>query len=300
MLSILIPYYKKVFFELTLNSLDNQTNKNFNVYIFDDNSPECPNQLIEEYKKKINIKYFKFSNNLGGNSLVQHWERCLEKIENTQWLIILGDDDVLGENVVQCFFENINDVNKLKISLIRYSTIVIDSKDNKISKKHEHPLIEKSTTSLIRKIKNETRSSLSEYIFKYEVFKNYKIIDLPNALFSDDLMLLNHSDFQNLYSINAATVFIRRSEFNLSGGFLMSNRHIAIIKFYKILLLDLKNNFEKFEINLIEKKFEKELFNHKKIEIGFFFIGYYIRNFKILSLIRYFFTIIKKTIKHFF
>ena len=45
MLAIVIPYYKYTFFEETLLSLQNQTNKKFNVYIGDDASPENPLDL---------------------------------------------------------------------------------------------------------------------------------------------------------------------------------------------------------------------------------------------------------------
>ena len=46
MLSIIIPYYKISYFNYTLQSLANQTNKNFKVIIGDDNSSESPSQLL--------------------------------------------------------------------------------------------------------------------------------------------------------------------------------------------------------------------------------------------------------------
>ena len=47
MLAIIIPYYKLTFFEDTLESLANQTDKLFKVYIGDDASPENPTDLLE-------------------------------------------------------------------------------------------------------------------------------------------------------------------------------------------------------------------------------------------------------------
>lgn len=57
-LAIVIPFFKLDYFEKTLESLANQTNKNFNLYIGDDFSPETPLKLLEKYKDKIitNIK----------------------------------------------------------------------------------------------------------------------------------------------------------------------------------------------------------------------------------------------------
>ena len=42
MLAIIIPYFKLLFFEETLQSLAIQTDKRFKVYIGDDASPEDP------------------------------------------------------------------------------------------------------------------------------------------------------------------------------------------------------------------------------------------------------------------
>ena len=90
MLAIIIPYYKIRFFEETLKSLENQTDMRFKVYIFNDNSPENPEKLIEKFKNSFYFEYFKFNENLGGKSLVKHWHRCLEKINESTAFSISG------------------------------------------------------------------------------------------------------------------------------------------------------------------------------------------------------------------
>lgn len=60
MLTIEIPFYKIDFFEDTLKSLANQTNKNFTVYIGNDASSENPINIFNKYKPRINLKYKKF------------------------------------------------------------------------------------------------------------------------------------------------------------------------------------------------------------------------------------------------
>ena len=54
-LAIIIPTYKGLFFKQTLDSLVNQSNKNFNLYIGDDNSPDNIEQIVAEYTDKLNI-----------------------------------------------------------------------------------------------------------------------------------------------------------------------------------------------------------------------------------------------------
>ena len=164
-LAIIIPYYKIIFFEETLNSIANQTNKKFNLYIFDDDSPEDPKSLIDQFIDQLNISYKKFDVNFGGQSLVKHWYRCLENITE-DWFCILGDDDILDTNFVNSFYNNIDTVNEQKINLIRYSSVVINDKGKEITPTYHHPILENSIDSLVRKLKGNNRSSLSEFIYR--------------------------------------------------------------------------------------------------------------------------------------
>ena len=82
MLAIVIPYYKIEFFRETLHSLASQTNKDFSVYIGNDNSPNNPEKIIAEFNKTLPIYYKKFDKNLGQKSLSQHWDRCISLTKN--------------------------------------------------------------------------------------------------------------------------------------------------------------------------------------------------------------------------
>ena len=106
MLAIIIPFFKPTFFEATLQSLANQTDKRFKVYIGDDASPEDCYALLQKFEGQFDFIYHRFETNLGGISLTQQWERCIALSGDEEWLMILGDDDVLGENVVEEFYKN--------------------------------------------------------------------------------------------------------------------------------------------------------------------------------------------------
>ena len=58
-LAIVIPYYKINYFEETLKSLSNQTDKRFKVYIGNDASENDPIEIIEKYSVKLNLDYKK-------------------------------------------------------------------------------------------------------------------------------------------------------------------------------------------------------------------------------------------------
>jgi len=213
MLAIIIPYYKHSFFETTLESLANQTDKRFKVYIGDDASPENPSDSIEKFRGQFDFVYHRFDENLGGLSLVKQWERCIALIGKEEWLMILGDDDVLGENVVEEFYENLPEVVKEGINVVRFATQKINGEGITISDIYVHPKIEKSVDFFFRGV----RSSLSEYVFKKEKVIEIGFKDFPLAWFSDILAIMEFSDFNNIFTINTAKVCVRISEISISG-----------------------------------------------------------------------------------
>ena len=68
MLAIVIPYYKIQFFEETLRSLANQTDKRFMVYIGDDASPDDPLELLQRFSGQFPFEYHRFETNTGAVS----------------------------------------------------------------------------------------------------------------------------------------------------------------------------------------------------------------------------------------
>ena len=265
MLAIVIPYFKINFFEATLLSLANQTDKRFNVYIGDDASPENPSLVLEKYKKTIDFKYKRFDNNIGSISLVNQWERCMTMAEDEEWIMILCDDDVLGKNVVAELYTAIHEVNQLNSNVIRYSTAVINQYSEIISKIYEHPKLEKSTDFLMRKIQGGTRSSLSEFVFRKKVLQEIKFKDLPLAWFSDYLAVLECTYFEYIYTINNALVFFRLSDINITAkkdDLLLKN--IAAFYYYYYLLNEKGSFFDAKQTETLLFRLEKTFLDNKK------------------------------------
>lgn len=217
MLAIVIPYYKITFFEATIQSLANQTDKRFKVYIGNDASLEDPSALLEKYKNQFDFVYHKFEENLGGISLVKQWERCIAMTENEEWLMILGDDDVLGENVVEAFYKKASQFETEKINVVRFASIIINGEGKKTSEIYTHPTQEKATNAYYKHYIEVVRSSLSEYIFRRTSYNQYGFMDFPLAWHADDKAWLDFTQCGILYTINKAIVYVRLSSENISG-----------------------------------------------------------------------------------
>ncbi|WP_264535041.1 glycosyltransferase family 2 protein [Flavobacterium sp. N1736] len=265
MLAIIVPYYKYSFFETTLKSLTNQTNKNFKVYIGDDCSPENPIDLLEKYKSEIDFVYQKFENNLGKDSLVKHWERCLNLASTEEWFIILGDDDVLANNYVASFYNNINIINN-DYKVVRFASCNIDENGNETSKLFQNPVIESSVDFFFK----ERRSSLSEYVFNKKKALEIGFKDFPLAWCTDILAVLELSDFGNVYTINDAIAYIRVSDKSISGNKKLDKlKSQAAFEFLHYLLVLNKNVFNTFQRDELLKEIKGLYLNDKK-NISFF------------------------------
>lgn len=217
MLAIVIPYYKPTFFEETLSSLASQTNKNFKVYIGNDASPDDPMKLINSFQKELKITYKRFDYNVGGTSLTKQWERCIELIQDEEWIMILGDDDFLAPNVIEIFYEDFPKL-KGKTQVIRFATKLICEEPKSVSSVFKHPVWENVQDSYKRKIENSTRSSLSEYIFSKKTYLEYGFYPYPLGWYSDDRAWFEFTAGKPIFSINSALVYIRNSPFNISSS----------------------------------------------------------------------------------
>lgn len=289
MLAIVIPYFKLTFFEATLESLSNQTDKRFKVYIGNDASMENPLILLEKYRGIFDFVYHDFENNVGGISLVKHWERCINLIEEEEWLMILGDDDYLSDNVVEQFYFNFNNL-KSRTNLVRFASQMVYETENTKSKIFINPVWEKETDSYFRKYKGLSRSSLSEYIFLKKTYMSHGFMDYPLGWYSDDKAWLDFSEDKLIYSINESVVYIRISDISISGkSDNIELKYVSKIYFLKDVILC---NLKKFTINQrleLLLDYESKLKWKEKLtyEQWFWLFKLYLKNFRTISFLKY-------------
>lgn len=281
MIGIIIPYYKLTFFEETLDSLVLQTDKRFKVYIGDDASPENPAILLEKYKEKIDFVYHRFESNLGGISLTQQWERCIELSNGEEWLMILGDDDYLEATVIESWYKNYKDFND-KSNVIRFATKVVLEETNNISDAYTHPLWESAGDSFVRIFKGITRASLSEYIFSKAVFQKFGFKNYPLAWCSDHKAFLDFADGKLIYTINESIVFFRISTINISGQRNTLLKQETNTAFFKDVITDYIHLFNKTQRLELLMNYETAIKKYRKLFFSewIFLVQRYLLNFQ--------------------
>lgn len=129
-LAIVIPYYKIDYFEETIKSVAQQTDRNFMLYIGNDKSPDNPLPVIERYLRKDQYQYFEYEENYGGKDLVLQWERILDNV-NEEWFQVLGDDDFIDSNFVEEFHRHCNKLST-NVNVIKVKNITCNADGNRI------------------------------------------------------------------------------------------------------------------------------------------------------------------------
>jgi glycosyltransferase involved in cell wall biosynthesis len=129
-LTIAIPVFERYdFFETAVNSVLNQTVVP-KLIVVDNNSSH--NQF-EDYCNINNIRYYKNQTNIG---MFGNWNKCFE-LCNTEFVMLLGDDDYLDNNYVEVFLDKLNQYPNLDLFYTDFASI--NYPENKLSF-HKHTI----------------------------------------------------------------------------------------------------------------------------------------------------------------
>lgn len=214
-LAIVIPAYKINFFDKVLQSLDKQTNKEFNVYVGIDASKSDFESIIKKYQETIHITYKRFEENLGGKDLVGQWNRCLSLTQNEEWIWLFSDDDMIETNCVENFYQQLKTDDSF--DLYHFNVNIINENDNLIEITPEYPDIIKSTTFLKQKCSAKIDSYVVEYIFRKSTYikvGGFQKFDL--AWGSDISTWAKIGQEKGIKTIKGSRVLWRKSSLNIT------------------------------------------------------------------------------------
>lgn len=90
--SFVLPAYKAAYLRESIESILNQTYREFELIIVNDASPEDLSSIVDNYQDE-RIQYYVNETNLGGTDLVAQWNHCITFAKG-EYLILASDDDV--------------------------------------------------------------------------------------------------------------------------------------------------------------------------------------------------------------
>ena len=271
-LAVIIPAFKDEFLYKTLLSFACQTNKDFTVYIGDDNSPRDLKSICDNFINEINIVYHRFEDNLGGTDLVAHWERCVKLIQNEKWIWIFSDDDLADKLCVAAFYDSLAKTDSF-FDVYRFNTSVIDRNDDIISSAEDSPEIEDSFSLAYNILILKRGNSMPDHIFKKTVYdKNGGIVNFIQAQGSDWATSIKFAMEKGLYTIMGPKVKWRMSGKNISS-IAYKNRSTLIFGHLKFIDWVVKS-FKGFSNNQTEIKFD-DLISASKFNLSYIIKKHY-------------------------
>lgn len=184
-LAIIVPAYKAEFLREALESIAAQTSRNFNLYVFDDGGPAAVEAIVNDFRGKLPLRYHRFRENLGGTSLVKHWERCL-RLTDEAWVWIFSDDDMMEEGCVAAFHREFERTGG-NHDAYRFNTLMVNNRGGRIKECARHPDEESGSHFLLERWQEKRESFMQELIFSRNAWKAARgIPDFPLAWHSDD------------------------------------------------------------------------------------------------------------------
>lgn len=214
-LAIVIPAFKPDFFKETLQSIRDQSDRRFTLYIFDDASPADLKTIVNQLNYDFNVNFKRFEKNKGGRSLVRQWKRCIREIGDEEWVWLFSDDDLMDSDCVASFYQTIE--KKPRYAAYRFNTQKISSR-GEVIRENRFPDSFDGADFLNLKLSYQQESYVVEYIFSREAYDEIGgFPDLPLAWASDDLFCLKLADYGRISTIDGGKILWRYSDLSVSG-----------------------------------------------------------------------------------
>lgn len=215
-LAIIIPAYKENFLFETLQSLANQTNRDFNVYVGDDCSPYDLQSIVYRFKNRLNIHYVRFSENLGRVNLIAHWNRCIELLEGEEYFCFFSDDDLMESYCIEKFYEILD--SGIRKDVYHFDINIIDEDGNLISKCPSYPKQISSTDFFKLLYSCQIDARMPEFIFNTKHFYECGgFVEFDLAFRSDNATVMACAQDKGVCTIPSSKVLWRDSGQNISS-----------------------------------------------------------------------------------
>jgi glycosyltransferase involved in cell wall biosynthesis len=169
MLAIVIPAYKVTYLHETLESIAQQTDRRFRVYVGDDCSPYDVVSVVDKFRDRMDLTYVRFEENMGSRDLVAQWERCIDLTQGEEWIWLFSDDDVMSPDCVAAFYAVPEAVRR--DALVHFDVDVVDSlNDGTVTQTTRYPSNLTAAEYLRGKLSGSLISYVVEFIFPRSLY----------------------------------------------------------------------------------------------------------------------------------
>lgn len=305
--TFLLPAYKGKYLEEALRSILSQTYSDFKVIVSDDCSPENLQDIVAKFQDDNRVVYRRNQENIGGKSLVAHWNLLLDLCD-TEYCILASDDDVYSPE----FLSEIDALSKRypKVDLFHARAQCIDAnsevfKEDALYKEYVSQLEYFEQLDYYNHIE-----CIANYVYRTSSLKGIGgFVDFPLA-WSSDTATCNLMAKNGVVNTKDILFGFRMSGINISSQ-TNDNKAVSRIKFkacclYDDMMTNLLNGIKLEDSPLEQYRYQQVCRTHQKRMAGLIawqsvhlslneFISY-IKKYKKKGYITSLFIIIKKWI----
>ena len=213
LVSVIIANYNNgKYVERSINSILNQTYKNFKIIVVDDNSSDNSINVIKKYNKKIKLIQNKKKSYIGGYDQINSYYLGYLKADGNV-ICFLDSDDFFSKNKL------LNVVNFLKKN--KSTNLLFDKPIIYFNKKKHHKSNQKYRSTMFTPWPRFFPQSCITIKKKYlkKIFKIVKIRKFPTVWFDFRLATQGYLDFNKLYVINKHLTYYQQSRTSISSKY---------------------------------------------------------------------------------
>ncbi len=265
LISIIVPVYKvETTLHYCIESILQQTYKNFEVILIDDGSPDKSGEICDKYAEKdIRIKVIHKEN--GGVSSARNTGFDNAKGE---YIVCVDSDDYVNENYLQDFIDVLNQYPDVQMVLCGYSSVKDYNKSVIITFKYDC----ESNDKMIITDKSNVMSIYERFLFAAPWNKLYsKEIIKSNKLYMDKTISLGEDLLFNFSYIdkcsNDKIYILNKSNYNYveaNNESLNSRFYPDMFKLYRYINSVMFNHLNKWKVSdlQMEKYYNSAYFNY--------------------------------------
>lgn len=214
LVSVAIPAYKATYLRETIDCILNQTYKNIELIVVDDNSPYGIKDIVSQYNDE-RISYYRNPKNLGKGNPVPNWNKCLSYAKG-EFFCLICDDDLYAPDFIETMLGLADKFPDCHV--FRARAHFIDKEGKETDKYSTPPEWESMDDYLWHAFKGFRSQTISEFFYRTKRIKEcggYAII--PLAWYADYLSIFEFSKEGGIASTYRTLVSFRLSGENISS-----------------------------------------------------------------------------------
>lgn len=214
LVSIAIPAYKAEFLSEAIDSALGQDYTNIELIIVNDASPYDLDGILARYNDS-RIRYYKNEKNLGKQSIVLNWNKCLS-LAKGEFFVLLCDDDILLPSFVS---------DLLKLSERYPSCNVFHARkynmysDGRKEASPVWPDFEEGETFIKNSMNKYRHHTVTEFMFRTLTLKNNRgYVNFPVGFYSDRATIMQIGLTGGIVSSDKCLVIFRFSDGHITSS----------------------------------------------------------------------------------